>query len=102
MKLKNNIVMPEAWINDFCQRWKIKELSIFGSALHDGFGPASDIDILVSFREEAAWGLFEFLDMKDELEKFLGRKVDFVEKEAIRNPFRRNEISRNHEVIYAA
>jgi predicted nucleotidyltransferase len=40
--------------------------------------------------------------MREELEQMLGRKVDLVEKEAIRNPFRRREILRTHQVIHAA
>ena len=40
-------------IEAFCSRWKIKELSIFGSALREDFGPESDIDVLVVYNEEA-------------------------------------------------
>ena len=40
--------------------------------------------------------------MRGELEEMLGRKVDLVEKDAIRNPFRRREILRTHQVVYAA
>jgi len=47
-------------------------------------------------------GLFDMVDMKEELEKIFGREVDIVEKEGIRNPFRRREIPRTREVIYAA
>ncbi|HLP46586.1 MAG TPA: nucleotidyltransferase domain-containing protein [Candidatus Kapabacteria bacterium] len=46
----------------------------------------------MSLLENAQWGLFELLDMKDELKKIFGREVDIVEKERIRNPFRRREI----------
>ena len=31
------------------------------------------------------------IEMQDELAEIFGRKVDLVEKEAIRNPFRRHE-----------
>jgi predicted nucleotidyltransferase len=40
--------------------------------------------------------------MKEELKRIFRREVDIVEKEGIRNPFRRNEILRSREVIYAA
>jgi len=42
------------------------------------------------------------LDMKEELEARFGRQVDLVEKEALRNPWRKYEILRACEVIYAA
>ena len=102
MKSKMKIDLPAAWIRGFCGRWKIKEFSIFGSAVSGEFGPESDVDVLLSFQDDAPWGLFEFVDMKEELEKFLGRRVDIVEKEGIRNPFRRNHILDNRKVIYAS
>lgn len=102
MEHKLKIEFPLPWLNDFCERWKIKEFSVFGSVLHDGFRPDSDLDVLVSFKDDAPWGLFEIIEMKEELETFLGRRVDIVEKEGIRNPFRRDHIRRNHKVIYAA
>jgi hypothetical protein len=40
--------------------------------------------------------------MLDELAAIFGRQVDLVEKDAIRNPFRRHEILNNRRVIYAA
>jgi len=46
--------------------------------------------------------LFDVVDMKDELEQLFGRKVDFVEKAAIRNPWRRKSILASYRVIYAA
>ena len=102
MNRKQKLEMPLAAINDFCQRWKIKEFSVFGSVLREDFGPQSDIDVLLSFLEGEKWGLFEFVDMQEELKMIFGREVDIVEKEGIRNPFRRREILRTHEVIYAA
>ena len=41
----------------------------------------SDVDIMVEFNGEIGW---EFFDLKDELEKILGRKVDLVSKLAIK------------------
>jgi len=40
--------------------------------------------------------------MQDELESIFDRRVDLVEKEAIRNPFRRHEILTTRRVLYAA
>ena len=86
----------------FCRKWRIRELSLFGSALRDDFGPDSDLDFLVSFKPEAALDLFDLAEMKEELEAHYGRPVDLVEKEALRNPWRKREILRTREVIYAA
>jgi len=80
----------------------VKELAIFGSALGEYFRPDSDVDVLVEFREEANWTLFDHMKAEEELREILGRRVDLVEKSAIRNPFRRHHIMKNHVVVYAA
>ena len=85
----------------FCRRWQVKELAIFGSALGDEFRPDSDVDVLVVFQDDAKWSLFDHMRAEEELEQIFGREVDLVEKQAIRNPFRRHHILNNHEVIYA-
>jgi len=100
--MKPNIEIPHEKIADFCRRWKIKEMAVFGSALGDDFRPDSDVDVLVVFDESAEWSLFDHIHAEDELKQLIGRKVDLVEKKAIRNPFRRHHILNNSEVIYAA
>ena len=96
------ITLPQEKIEAFCRKWKVSELSLFGSVLSAEFRPDSDIDVLISFVADAGWGLFDFVDMLDELEDIFGRKVDMVEKEALRNPFRRKRILSSKEVVYAA
>jgi predicted nucleotidyltransferase len=96
------ITLPQKKIETFCQKWKVAEMSLFGSVLSKDFSSDSDIDVLVSFKADAGWGLFDFVDMLDELEGIFGRKVDMVEKEALRNPFRKQRILGNKEVVYAA
>ena len=96
------ITLPQKKIDRFCIKWKISEMALFGSVLSDEFRSDSDIDVLVSFRDDAEWGLFDFVDMIDELKTIFGRKVDLVEKDSLRNPFRRQTILSANEVIYAA
>ncbi|MCC6499834.1 MAG: nucleotidyltransferase family protein [Anaerolineales bacterium] len=70
-------VSPEQ-LADLCQRYHIRRLSFFGSALRDDFSPASDVDVLVEFEEGHTPGL-DFIDIQDELSKLLGgREVDLV------------------------
>ncbi len=98
----HSIDLPQGKIAAFCQRWKVVELALFGSVLRDDFRPDSDIDVLVSFQPDAPWSLWDLFDMRQELQEMFGREVDLVEKEALRNPFRKHEILQNHEVVYAA
>ena len=93
--------MPQ--LTAFCQKWKIVELSLFGSVLRDDFGPSSDVDVLIVFEPDATWDYFDWPDMQDELGAMLGgRKVDLVERKCVVNPFMRHEILTTREVLYAA
>jgi predicted nucleotidyltransferase len=96
-----NLKLDESVIHEFCRKWKVKELALFGSVLREDFQPDSDVDVLVTFAEDADWSLFDFVRMSDELKELLGREVDLVEKPALRNPFRRKSILENMEVVYA-
>jgi len=88
-------------IERFCQRWQVAELALFGSVLTDEFGPESDVDVLVAFADDASWSLFDLVAMQEELEQVFGRPVDIVEKDAVRNPFRRHHILSTKRDIYA-
>ena len=97
--------LPSEEITEFCCRWQIKELSLFGSILRDDFGPDSDVDVLVTFSEQAQWTLLDHVDMQTELANIFTRKVDLVSRrgvESSRNYLRRNEILETAEVVYAA
>jgi predicted nucleotidyltransferase len=89
-------------IAGFCRRWKITEFSLFGSILRGDFRAESDIDVMVDFAADAEWDLFDLVAMQDELEAMFGRAVDLVDKQGLRNPFRRHNILTSREVIYAA
>jgi uncharacterized protein len=96
------IPLPLADLEAFCRQWRIEELALFGSVLRGDFSPASDVDVLVSFAPEARWSLWDLVTMRDDLAAIFGREVDLVTKGALRNPFRRHEILRTRQVVYAA
>jgi len=96
-----HIDIPTDQIKAFCRKWKVKELSLFGSVLRDDFGPDSDVDVLVEFRDDAEWSLFDWVDMIDDLKVIFGRDVDLVERGGLRNPFRRHAILTTKRIIYA-
>ena len=92
-------------LKEFCERWGVVELALFGSALRDELGPESDVDILVSFDDEARPTLLDMVRMEDELTEFFGRPADLLERDAIEashNYIRRNAILNSAETIYAA
>ena len=97
-----NVALDHEFLFAFCRKWHIRELSLFGSALRDDFNCASDYDFLVSFEVGVRLDIDGLLDMKAEMEHQFGRPVDLVEKEMLRNPWRKHEILTNREIIYAA
>lgn len=99
---KPGIYIPMEQIKSFCKKWKIKEFSLFGSALREDFQPDSDIDILVELQPGHGLTLYDWIDMIDELKSIFGREVDLVEKTTINNPFRHYHIFKTYKVIYAA
>ncbi|MDP9316486.1 MAG: nucleotidyltransferase domain-containing protein [Chloroflexota bacterium] len=99
------IEIAEDQLAQFCQRWKIRELALFGSVLRADFSPQSDIDLLVTFADDAQWSLFDHVKMEQELETLLRRKVDLVTKRAVeqsQNAIRRESILGTARTLIAA
>ena len=96
------IDIPVDLIEAFCRRWRVKELSLFGSVTGGDFGPDSDVDVLVELQPGHGLTLYDWLDMIEELRGIFGRDVDLVAKGGLKNPLRRREILATAEVIYAA
>ena len=97
-----NITTSKRQLHDFCYKWKVAELAAFGSVVRDDFRPDSDVDLLVTFASDAQWSLYDWTDMIGELREIFGRKVDLLSLQALRNPFRRHEILKAREILYAA
>lgn len=103
MKINGSVEVPDAAIEDFCRKWKITQIELFGSALRDDFRPDSDVDLLVTFEPNDGWSLFDFVDIQDELTELVGRPVDLHERAGVeksRNPFRRRSILTTAQVVY--
>lgn len=100
--IDKRLKVSDSQIVDFYQRWQIWEFALFGSVLRDDFRPDSDIDVLLTFDPSANWSLFDWVDMKDELEAMFEREVDLVDKQGLKNPYRRYEILKTHQPIYAS
>ena len=81
-------------VADFCQRYQITRLALYGSALRDDFRPDSDIDVLVEFAEGVLHGLFALGAMQMELSALLGREVDFKTAGFLNPRFRQQVIDK--------
>ncbi len=103
--MKIQIDIDRDKIVEFCRKWKIIELSLFGSVLRDDFKPDSDVDVLVRYAKSAHRSLTNEIAMEEELSQIIGRKADLVERKAVeQNPnyIRRKHILNSAERYYVA
>jgi predicted nucleotidyltransferase len=91
-----------AAIADFCRRFGVARLRVFGSALRSDFDPArSDVDLLVEFLPGVSKSLFKMVEMEEALEKMLGRDVDLMTPRSLSKYFR-DDVLKSAQVLYDA
>ncbi|MFN7936018.1 MAG: nucleotidyltransferase domain-containing protein [Bryobacteraceae bacterium] len=104
MALLQRLPVSETELSEFCGRWKIAKLELFGSMLVDP-ARARDIDLLVTFAKDAKWGLFDHERMQNELAELFGQRVDLTTRRAVelsRNAIRRDAILGSAVPVYVA
>lgn len=84
-----------------CARYRVTELSVFGSAARGESRPDSDVDLLVVFEAGARVTLFTLYDLRAELTALLRRPVDLVPKDGLK-PTLRSQVLAEARVLYAA
>ncbi|MBL7727298.1 MAG: nucleotidyltransferase domain-containing protein [Dinghuibacter sp.] len=88
-------------IKELCSRYRVKSLYAFGSVLTNKFSKNSDIDLLVEF-DQIATPLYadNYYGLKFSLEDILHRPVDLLEEKAVKNPYFRENVNRQRQLIY--
>lgn len=97
--------IPQDDITAWCERWQVVEFALFGSVLRQDFDQDSDVDVLITFADDAQPTLFTLSEMGDELEAMLGRHVDLLTRKGVEqseNYLRKRAILDSAQVIYAA
>lgn len=92
-----------AQIVALCEKHKVQQLYVFGSALTEKFSKDSDIDFTVVFDKEALPLLVygeNYFEFKFALEDLLKRDVDLVEYNAVKNPYFKEELDETKQIIY--
>ena len=103
MNANLRLSIDEEKLREFCQKWSISELAVFGSAIRDDFGPESDVDFLATFAPNVHRTLLDHVRMQDELAEIVGRKVDLVSRRGVemsRNPIRKRAILSTAETVH--
>jgi len=77
------------------EKYKVKEIGVFGSYVRGEQKKGSDIDILVEFSRIP--GLFKYLELEGYLSRLIGTQVDLVHKSALKPLIGKHVLS---EVIY--
>ncbi|UGU15297.1 nucleotidyltransferase domain-containing protein [Sinomicrobium kalidii] len=88
-------------LKKLCNKYHVDKMYLFGSALTSDFNSNSDIDFLVRFKPIDLINYFEnYMAFKENLKKLLGREIDLVEEQTLKNPILINSINKNKELIY--
>lgn len=95
--------IPRIVLSELARRYHIKRLALFGSAARGELTPSSDIDLLVEFEQGLAPSLGGITAINNAFSSlFGGRKVDITTPAVLKNPYRRREIEKDLELLYAA
>ena len=98
MKLIENNIQK---IVALCKKYKVNKLFVFGSILTDRFNDDSDVDLVVSFNKAEVSDYFDnYFDFKYSLEELLGRDVDLLEEQTIKNPYLKKNVDATKALIY--
>lgn len=91
------IAIPQQALQQFCTRYCIRKLSLFGSVLRSDFNPQSDVDCLVEFKPDYTPTFLAIARMERELSSLLdNRKIDLRTPEEL-SPYFRNKVM--HEAV---
>lgn len=100
MAFERNIRVDLDALRAFCGRRGIRRLAFFGSVTRADFDPQSDVDVLYEFEQGRSPGL-DVVDIVDELQAIVGRKVDFVPLQFLKPGFSARALS-EAEFVYGS
>ena len=101
----DQLLVPHSDLAAFCQRWGVRQLSLFGSVLGENFRPASDVDVLVTFEDSPRPSRLDLVDMQEELQSIFHRRVDLLSRRGVEeslDPIRRRAIPGSAVPVYGA
>ena len=97
----NNLESYTSEIAKLCKNHSVKELYAFGSVLTDLFHKESDVDLVVEFLNISVADYADnYFDFKFSLQDILQRPIDLLEDKAIKNPYLRQSINQQRQLVY--
>jgi predicted nucleotidyltransferase len=96
-ELEKNIQLIKA----LCFKHKVKSLYAFGSVLNNKFNTKSDVDFIVDFEAVDTQNYADnYYNLKFSLEDIFNRPVDLLEETAIKNPYFRQNVNQQRQLLY--
>ena len=84
-----------------CEEHNVDKMYVFGSALSKSFSEDSDVDFLVRFKPIDLVDYFSnYMRFKEELQLLLGREIDLLEEQTLKNPVLIKSINQSKELVY--
>ena len=88
-------------ISKLCSSHHVKHLYAFGSVLTHRFNDDSDVDLIVDFEPMDISGYADnYYNFKFLLEETFQKPVDLLEETAIKNPYFREAVNKQRQLIY--
>lgn len=88
-------------ISNLCEKHNVKSLYVFGSVLTTEFNDESDIDFIVDFLPQDVLEYTDnYFNLKFALEEILKREIDLLEEKAIENPYFKQVVNENKQLVY--
>ena len=85
-------------IDQFCQRYQVRRLALFGSVVRGEARPDSDVDILVAFRSGVQVGFLTLGQMQRELAEIFNRPVVRVPLDRLKPVIRESVLGEAREL----
>lgn len=99
----NSIISEnQSSVEKICRTLSVQRLYLFGSAANNSLQEESDLDFLVSFKNNLSADLYadNYLLLHKELEKLFKRKIDLITERSLSNPFFSESIESSKKLIY--
>ena len=101
--MQNLIETYKNELKSLCEKYDVKIMYVFGSAVTSDFSESSDVDILISFKDISFEKYTDnFFELHDALVNLFQRKVDLITERSLSNPYFIESIEKTKQLLYAA
>jgi predicted nucleotidyltransferase len=101
--MQNLIETYKNELKSLCEKYDVKIMYVFGSAVTSDFSESSDVDILISFKDISFEKYTDnYFELHEALVNLFQRKVDLVTERSLSNPYFIESIEKTKQLLYAA